>query len=126
MPWVCCTWLMARSRSRNLAAPSKSRLAAAASISLTSLAEVSALAVEELHRLADKLAICRRIDPPDARRRTALDLVEHAGRERVSNTESEHDRKRKARCKVFRCVDGAGVGEGTEVNALWSSARRDA
>ncbi len=62
---------------------------------------VAALAGQEAFGLAHQFGIAGFVDAPDARRAAALDLEQQAGPGAASNTESEQERSRKARCSVL-------------------------
>ena len=79
----------------------------------------AALAVEEIFRLADQLAVARFIHPSDAGRAAALDLEKQAR----PGARREHRIRTGAQQKgalqgVEGTGDGAGAGEGAEIDAL--------
>ena len=113
-------WLMALSRSRSLAAASKSIASEALVISaFSSSCTAWLLPLQEAFGFLDQLVIAGQIDAVHARRAAALDLEQQAG----PGAAVEHRIRTGAQQEgalqgVEGAVDGAGAGEGAEIDAL--------
>jgi hypothetical protein len=117
LPWMN---VAARSRSRSVAAVSKSSASAAAAICVSIFfCTAPGLAAEEVLRLAHQAVVAGLVDPPDARRRAALDLVQQArpvaAREEAVGAAPQQEQLLQ---RVDRGVDRTGAGERTVVVAF--------
>ena len=117
LPWMKVS---ARSRSRSTAASSKSMFSAAASICAPSLAWTWVdLPARNVLRVADQFGIARLVDPPDARRRAALDLVEQARPvARLEEAVGARAQQEQLLQRVERVVDRSRAGERAVIIAL--------